>query len=114
MWIYLICPVRNATEDQRQLISDYVDALEEQGHTVHWPERDTNQDAEGIEICRENIVAISDAEEVHVWFDPDSKGSHFDMGAAFALSKKLVVVRNVKYGEGKSFPRMLDEWHAEG
>ena len=114
MNIFLICPVRNVTDEQRQEIREYVEVMESDGYEVHWPERDTNQDAKGIDICKQNALAIADADEVHIWFDPSSKGSHFDLGVAFGLSKKLVVVRNVDYGPGKSFPRMIDEWQAEG
>jgi len=114
MKIFLISPVRNVTTDeQSQEIREYVERKESGGHKVHWPKRDTKQDAKSIDICKQNALAIADSDEVHIWFDPSSKGSHFDLGIAFALSKKLVVVRNVDYGPGKSFPRMVDEWQEE-
>ena len=114
MRIFLISPVRNVTDEQHQHVKKYVEDMEAKGHDVHWPERDTDQSVKGIEICQENTHAIAEADEVHIWFDPDSKGSHFDLGVAFGLSKKLVVVKNVEYGPGKSFPRMVDEWQSEG
>jgi hypothetical protein len=36
------------------------------------------------------------------------------MGAAFALNKRIKVIESEKYGEGKSFARMLDEWQNDG
>ena len=51
-------------------------------------------------------------DEVHIFYNPDSQGTHFDMGVAFAYRRKIVVVENVEYGPGKSYPRMLDEWAA--
>jgi len=32
------------------------------------------------------------------------------MGVAFALGKKINVIENEQYDEGKSFARMLVEW----
>ena len=63
-----------------------------------------------IFICTQNAKAIADADEVHIFYNPDSQGTHFDMGVAFSLKKKIVIVKNVEYGPGKSYPRMLNEW----
>jgi hypothetical protein len=111
--IFLICSVRNASEETLARQSDYVKSLEDSGHTVHYPPRDTNQKQRGLEICDENLRAMLNAQEIHVFYSPDSQGCHFDMGMAFVLSKitgkRIVVASNVPYGEGKSYPRMLDE-----
>lgn len=80
------------------------------GHNVHLPHRDTDQTASGYNICIENGDAIFNADEVHIFYNPESQGTHFDMGVAFALKKNLLVVENVEYGPGKSYPRMIDEW----
>ena len=111
--IFIIGSVRDATEETRKAMEEHVRVLEEAGNEVHLPHRDTNQEATGIEICRQNAKAIEEADEVHIFYDPDSDGSHFDLGVAWALNKKLVVVSNVPYGEGKSYPRMIDEWQEE-
>ena len=112
MKIYLCCPVRKADDALRTQLEAYVAKLEGEGHHVHYPARDTKQDTSGLNICTQNTAAIQWCDEFHIWYDPASTGSHFDMGAAFVLGKRLVVVHNVPYGEGKSFPRMLDEWAA--
>lgn len=108
--IFLICTVRNISDDIKTAQEAYVRTLEAEGATVHYPPRDTNQTASGIDICRQNFHAILNANEVHVFYNETSQGIHFDMGMAFALGKKIVVASNIPYGEGKSYARMLDEW----
>ena len=115
MRIFVICSVRGADEEYRNKLEEYVRKLESDGHIVHLPHRDTNQDAIGLEICKQNANAMDDSDEIHIFYNSKSQGTHFDMGVAFALTlfveyKKLVVVENEKYGDGKSYPRMLDEW----
>jgi nucleoside 2-deoxyribosyltransferase len=108
--VFIICTVRGASEEYKKKLEDYVAKLEREGVQVHLPHRDTKQDARGYDICNENAKAIGLANEVHIFYNPDSQGTHFDMGVAFAYGRKLVVVENVEYGPGKSYPRMLDEW----
>lgn len=110
MKIFIICSVRNATDTDRLKLETYVSKLEADGHQVHLPHRDTNQAQSGFEICRANAQAIVNSDEVHVFYTAESQGTHFDLGAAFALGRRLVVVENIPYGVGKSFPRMIDEW----
>ena len=108
--IFVICTVRGASEDYKTRLEDYVSNLESSGCTVHLPHRDTDQTASGYDICTQNARAIAGSDEVHIFYNPDSQGTHFDMGVAFAYGRKLVVAQNVPYGEGKSYPRMIDEW----
>ena len=108
--VFIICSVRNATKDYQTKLEKYVIKLEKCGHIVHLPHRDTNQNAKGLDICKENAEAIFNADEVHIFYSKTSQGTHFDMGVAFALKKKIIVAENEPYGEGKSYPRMLDEW----
>lgn len=108
--MFIICTVRGASEEYKQKLEDYVTQKESEGWEVHLPHRDTNQNTSEYEICNENARAIAMANEVHVFYNPESQGTHFDMGVAFALGRKVVVVENVPYGEGKSYSRMLDQW----
>lgn len=111
MKIFLICPVRNASKDVRIFLKAYVNKLEEQGHKVHYPPRDTNQEQNGYAICAENAKAIKNADVVHVYYDETSKGTHFDMGVAFALGKPITVVAGATvHSNTKSFPGMLYHW----
>jgi len=111
--VFIICSVRGASDEYKEKLENYVSDLEQNGCKIHLPHRDTNQNATGIEICKENSTAIFNADEVHIFYSSKSQGTHFDMGVAFALDKQLVVVENEKYGEGKSYPRMIDEWQSQ-
>jgi nucleoside 2-deoxyribosyltransferase len=108
--VFIICSVRGASDEYKRKLENYVDFLETQGVSVHLPHRDTNQMATGLAICTENMNAIKEADEVHIFYSSTSQGTHFDMGVAFALNKKIVIVENEPYGEGKSYPKMLVEW----
>lgn len=96
-------------EEQRR-IAEYVASLEGEGHKVYWPKRDTEQNdpTGGYQICLANSRAISEADEVHVWYNEDSGGSKFDIGVAFALDKQ-VVIANKDYvcRKKKSFYKVL-------
>ena len=111
---FIICTVRGASEEYKKKLEDYVAKLEGEGHKVHLPHRDTKQDAGGYDICMQNMIAISNADVVHVFYNPDSQGTHFDLGVAFALNKKLLIVENIELSAGKSFARMITEWQEKG
>lgn len=114
MRVFIIGPVRGADGPLRENLEAYTSTLESLGCQVHLPHRDTKQDARGLDICRQNRDAIERSDEVHVFYSSTSTGSHFDLGVAFALNKRILVVKSEPYGEGKSFPRMLDEWEKAG
>lgn len=113
MKIFIICSVRGADSTYLKKLNGYAKYLEDDGHKVHLPPRNTRQDAKGIDICKQNMEAIRNADQVHVFYSPDSQGTHFDLGVAFALKKKIIVVESVQYINGKSFSRMLVEWMTE-
>jgi len=122
--IYIICSVRDASPETRAALEAYTDMLEEEGHVVHLPHRDTNQGATGLEICMENGAGILQSDEVHIFWDKESFGSHFDLGMAFMLDmligkKKRVCIMEMgdtghfTMNSGKSFQRLLIEWTEE-
>lgn len=116
MKIFLISPVRNVTKEERKEIEKYVVKLEAQGHSVHWPERDTDQnDPVGLRICRDNRKAMEGADEIHIWWNKKSEGSLFDFGIAFALKKKIVLVNksSIRSTPEKSFNNVLLTLHNE-
>ena len=86
--VYLICPVRRCTPSVRKKMDAYVAKLESRGYKVHYPPRDVDQsnDDGGVRICAEHIDAMMGCDEVHVWWDPSSSGSHFDLGMAYMLT----------------------------
>jgi nucleoside 2-deoxyribosyltransferase len=113
MKIFIICSVRQATVEYSKKLYSYAHKLEQAGHQVHLPPRDTDQSTLGIDICRQNRQAIKEADEVHVFYSSQSQGTHFDLGMAFGLEKRIKVLQNETYGIGKSFPRMLVEWEGK-
>ena len=105
MKIYLIMPVRNIEQDLLTKISQHVARLEENGHEVHFPPRDAPQDdPTGRVICYTHLTAMRECDEVHVIWDDTSKGSHFDLGMAYALNKPIVAVHTLHpVPAGKSY-----------
>lgn len=86
---YLICPVRNCTPEQRKEMDRYVEILEQHGnYEFHYPPRDVDQknDDGGIRICESHRAALFHCDEVHVWWDDESFGCHFDLGMAYMLT----------------------------
>jgi nucleoside 2-deoxyribosyltransferase len=108
--VFIISTIRSASNEYLEKLEKYVKNLENKGINVYAPHRDTNQMALGYEICRQNMLGIMDADEVHIFYNSNSQGTHFDMGVAFALNKKIKIVENEPLTEGKSFQRMLVEW----
>lgn len=83
-YIFLICPVRNATESQKKDMQDYINMMEANGYKIHYPERDTNQiDSIGYRICTDNANAIGKSSAIHIYYDRNSTGSLFDLGVAY-------------------------------
>lgn len=95
MNIYIICPVRILTKDKKEQYTRYVTDLRADGHTVFFPPEDAPQDdTTGINIINIELEAIRNADEVHVFWNVNSKGSHFDLGAAMALGKLVIPIHN--------------------
>jgi nucleoside 2-deoxyribosyltransferase len=105
---FLICPVRGLSASAWQ---SHVAALEADGYEVHWPHRDTDQDDDiGLRICSDNLAAIRTSDVVHVIWDGKSQGCLFDLGMAFALGKRVIVVELPEPTDSKSFQNMVRAW----
>lgn len=110
MRTFLICPVRGRPAEAW---TEQVAALEAEGWEVHWPPRDTDQsDPTGIQICTDNVAAIRKADVVHVIWDGQSQGCLFDLGAAFAMMKRIIPIELPDASDGKSFQNMVRAWAA--
>jgi len=113
MNVYLICPVRNRSEEDRRFADRYVTELEQRGITVHYPPRDVDQtdDGVGLKISRAHREAMLKCDEVHVIWDEESKGSHFDFGMAFMLQAwkqcPIVLASPLKETRKKGYGNML-------
>lgn len=110
--IYLICSVRSAGPLQTLAADRLVAAIEKDGDIVHYPPRDVDQnDPTGVDICLKHLKAMREADEVYVLWNPESKGSHFDLGMAFALKKPVVLVgicgEDIK---NKSYIKVMEHW----
>jgi len=94
--VYVLCPVRNVTTEQQVLINDYVARLETDGTVqAHYPPRDVVQEDEtGMNICMAHLSAMKKCHEVHIFWTKDSTGSHVDFGMAFALDKKIKLIKS--------------------
>lgn len=80
------------------------------GSRVHFPPDDAPQDdPTGLAICQTHLRAMKLADEVHVFWDVESKGSHFDLGMAYALGKKIVPIEcEHPDGDGKSYWKVMN------
>ena len=90
MKIYIVCAVRNATAARVAELREYAEAKRAEGHHVHFPPDDAPQeDPTGEAICSTHLAAMRECDEVHVFWDVKSSGSHFDIGMAYALGKPM-------------------------
>jgi nucleoside 2-deoxyribosyltransferase len=109
--VYLVCPVRNCSDEVSRLLTAYVSKLEKNGYEVHYPPRDCEQNQSGIKICETHRKAMVNCDEVHFFWDPDSKGSHFDLGMAFMLEHfkpiKYVMAEEIIETPHKSYGNVI-------
>lgn len=112
MNIYIICPVRNQTSEQGIDIEKYIKELEKK-HTVFYPKRDAPQESEtGYEIVESELNAIKEADEIHVFWDINSKGSHFDLGMCYSLNKKIIMKHLFNPdGQEKSYVKVIEKYN---
>jgi hypothetical protein len=89
--IFLICPVRNATDEQKKWIEEFVREKYDDGYTIHAPHLHTRQTDlfGGYAICKQNAEAVASSQEIDIYYDQSSTGSVFDLGVAYALHKPL-------------------------
>jgi hypothetical protein len=115
MNVYIICPVRNCDDATKAVLDAYVARLERNGHRVHYPPRDVVRDDDGcgFYICEAHRVAMRRADEVHVWWDPKSTGSHFDFGMAFMSHLPFRLINAPAKTPHKSYGNVLLEIAAE-
>ncbi len=80
MGIYLICPVRKLEDEEKELLDAYVSRIRKRGEKIKCPYEDTDQDDEvGLRIVNEHENDILENEFVHVWWNPKSRGSLWDI-----------------------------------
>ena len=103
---FIICPVRNASEKVKIFLDSYVAELERQGYKVHYPPRDTEQsDPTGVQICDTNLSAILESDEIHIYYEPESQGVHFDFGGLYMLVRILEHNKRIVFINRDAFPK---------
>lgn len=92
--IYLTCPVRKASKEDRLFLAKYVNELEKSGTGVYYPAWDTTQkDDIGLKICSENRQGIYNAKQgIHKYLSGTSEGSMFDDGMSFMADKPIKLI----------------------
>ena len=114
---YLVCPVRNRTAADIQFADAYVAKLENDGYRVHYPPRDVDQrdDGIGLRISESHRDAMQTCDEVHIIWDPESRGSHFDFGMAYMLRSftgvKIVLANDPAITPQRSYGNFIRELH---
>lgn len=103
--------MRSAHPDALAQALAYCTRMEADDHHVHFPPRDAPQDdPAGERICTTHRDAMIACDEVHVLWVVDTKGSHFDLGMAYALGKPIKAVAALKTGgPGKSYWKAVIE-----
>lgn len=110
--VYILCPVRKATEVQKKEIEAYVSVREQAGDLVWYPARDTNEEASSLQITLTNCMAIRWADEVAIYYDPDSEGSLTDLGmcvmcSQYVKSKTITLINHIEPTPSKSHANLL-------
>ena len=112
--IFLICPVRKATEEQKKWIEDFVNRRYSEGYTIHGPHLHTRQVDlfGGFAICKQNAEAVASSQEVDLYYDQSSTGSVFDLGVAYALHKPLKVLNKeeIVFDENDLIDSTIQNW----
>ncbi len=112
--IFLICPVRNATDEQKKWIEDFVNDKYTEGYIVHAPHLHTVQTDlfDGYAICKQNAEAAASSQEVDIYYDQSSDGSVFDLGVAYALHKplRLLNIDKIKFNDADLIDSIVESW----
>ena len=112
--IFLICPVRNASEEQRKWIENFVQEKTNEGYIIHAPHLHTVQTDlfGGYSICVQNAEAVASSEEIDLYYDQNSTGSIFDLGVAYALKKPLRLLneQEIIFDDNDSIDNLIKNW----
>lgn len=112
--IFLICPVRNATPEQKKWMEDFVVEKYKEGYTIHAPHLHTVQTDlfGGYAICKQNAEALASSEEVNIYYDKSSTGTAFDLGVAYALHKPLILLNeeDIVFDENNVMDNIIESW----
>jgi len=115
-----LCPVRNATEEQKEKMKQYIKQLEDKNIQVFYPARDNpyeDTDRIGYQICITNFENYIESDEIHIFWDKNSSGTLFDLGGIFMMNMlterkpfAVVNIENLEITPHKSFANVIDYW----
>ena len=112
--IFLICPVRNANENQRKWIEAYVSEKNSEGYFIHAPHLHTRQIDlfGGYAICKQNAEAVASSSLVAIYYDKESTGSVFDLGVAYALNKPILLLneKEIEFNDNEFTDNLIKNW----
>lgn len=112
--MFIICPVRVATDEQKKAIEDLVTKKEAEGCKIHAPHLHTVQTDMfgGFTICLNNANAVATSSEIYLNYDQTSKGSVFDLGIAYFLQKPLELInsKEIKFDESDFMDNVIKNW----
>lgn len=112
--VFIICSVRGMDKDYLDKLFRYAESLEAEGKTVYLPPRDTNQSLSGLDINKSNREGIKNADEIHVFYNPNSSGTHFDLGQAFAFKKPIKIIEEIELPTGSVYNNTINDWQKLG
>ena len=92
-------------------VMQHVQELEKHGFEVYFPYRDDPIALSKYDLSVLHRKEIENSDNAHIFYKEDNQ-VFFDMGLVFGNYLPLTVIKNVEYGLGKSYPRMIDEWAA--
>ena len=112
---FLISPVRQLTPEVRDRMDQWAAVHCRALYIPHINNPYEETDRIGLEICRENIFAMKNAEHIYVWWMASSQGSVFDIGAAMALGKIILLANpeELEVTPQKSFANVLMALHTK-
>ena len=113
--IYLIHPVANITDEEKNFLDNYVANLESKGLKVHYPIRDVEQEDTGLNIYKNHRAAMEVVKEVHIYWDKKSSGSKCDLGMCWMARKPITLINKdqIQRTPHKSFENILLELHED-
>lgn len=106
---YILSPVANVTPKEVEIIEKWVEDREADGHEVHLPWRDVDQEGlTGLLCCFKNLKAMEECDIIDIYWNPKkSPGSIFDLGMAFALGKRWTLINEVDADDSKSLEQVI-------
>jgi hypothetical protein len=114
MRIYFICPRRPSVPTLITTVDSIIDSLEELGHTVYYTPRDArNSNGAGLHVCTIKREVMAKADKVFFAWDGEDQDCVFDLGMAFAMSKKVILISGCVPSEieiPSLFTSAISEW----